>query len=242
MSERTGPVIGVVGGSGGVGASTFAAVLAVVAGPSLLVDLDCAGGGIDVVLGIEQVPGARWSGLRVAGGNLDPGSLAAGLPRAGICSVLAADVPSLDPDAVLQVVGAAERAGPVVVDLPRAAVPERAAALVCCDLVVVLARTDVSGLVAAHATVSALPELPLGVVVRHGEVAAAEAADLVGAPLLGELPALGSAMLTVDAGKPPRHLARVAAGVLVGVCGPTRDRSRVRPAASGRHAVVPAAS
>ena len=30
------------------------------------------GGGIDVVLGIESVPGARWSGLRVDGGHLDP--------------------------------------------------------------------------------------------------------------------------------------------------------------------------
>ena len=48
-------VIGVVGGSGGVGASTFAAVLAAAAGSaqSVLVDLDVCGGGVDVAARIE---------------------------------------------------------------------------------------------------------------------------------------------------------------------------------------------
>jgi len=69
-------VLGVVGGSGGVGASTFAAVLAAVTGRAMLVDLDVVGGGIDVLLGIEDVAGARWSGLRVGGGRLDPALLA----------------------------------------------------------------------------------------------------------------------------------------------------------------------
>src|SRR5690349_916184 len=64
-----GLVLGVVGGSGGVGASSFAAVLAATAGRSLLVDLDVAGGGLDVVLGIEAEAGARWSGLHLAGGR-----------------------------------------------------------------------------------------------------------------------------------------------------------------------------
>ena len=71
-------MFGVVGGSGGVGASTFAAVLAAVTARAMLVDIDVVGGGIDVLLGIEDVPGARWSGLRVGGGRLDPGSLADG--------------------------------------------------------------------------------------------------------------------------------------------------------------------
>ena len=69
------PVIGVVGGCGGAGASTFACVLAATAAtgwPAVLVDLDPVAGGIDVLLGIEAVPGARWSGLRLGGGRLDP--------------------------------------------------------------------------------------------------------------------------------------------------------------------------
>lgn len=209
-------MIGVLGGSGGVGASTFAAVLAVSAGPSVLVDVDVCGGGIDVVLGIESVAGARWSGLELAGGRLEPAALAAGLPHAGPCAVLAADTADLDADAVHQVISAAAAVGPVVVDLPRPPCAGRAAALMLCDLVVVLARADVGGLVAAHAVVGALPERPAGIVVRRGRVPPAQAAELIGAPLLGELGPLGPA-LTLDARRLPRSLVRVAAGVLAGL-------------------------
>lgn len=212
-----GQVTAVVGGSGGVGASSFAAVLAAGAPPSLLVDLDVVGGGIDVLLGIESVAGARWSGLHVAGGHLDPAVLLDGLPRWGPVPVLAADVAALDPEAVLQLLSAARAAGPVVIDLPRAAGGERAAALVHSDLVVLVARGDVSGLVAAHAVAAALPEVPTGVIVRRGEVDARDAAELVGCPLLGELPAMTGAALDLDPGRLPRAAVRVAAGVLRGL-------------------------
>jgi hypothetical protein len=225
-----GVVIGVVGGSGGVGSSSFAAVLAGVAGDTVLVDVDGAGGGIDVILGIEQVAGARWSGLHLAGGHLDPAVLLAGLPRWGPVAVLAADVAPLDPAAVRQVLDAARAAACVaVVDLPRASCAERAAALLHCDLVVVVARGDVGGLVAAHAIASALPGLPTGVVVRRGEVPAGEAAALVGRPLLGELPALGGARFELDTRRLPRAAARVAAGVLGGLDRPAAGR-HVAPA------------
>lgn len=215
-------VIGVVGGSGGVGASSFAAVVAAVAGGALLVDLDVAGGGIDVTLGIESTSGARWSGLRLAGGRLDPAALIGGLPQWGSVPVLAADVAELDPDAVLQVLEVARTAGPVVLDLPRRSCPERAAALLHCRLVVVLARADVDGLVAAHALVEGLPELPSGLVCRRGEVAGADAARLVGAPLLGELPPLARNRLVLNAHRLPSAAARVAAGMLRGL-GPLVD-------------------
>lgn len=225
-------VVGVIGGSGGVGASSFAAVMAAVAGTSVLVDLDVTGGGIDVTLGIETVSGARWSGLRVAGGRLDPAALVGGLPKWGPAAVLAADVPELDPNAVRQVLEAAGGAGPVVVDLPRASCAERAAALLHCDLVVVLARADVEGLVAAHAVLAPLPELPLGLVARRGPVTGRDAAALVGCPLLGELPALGSTRVALDPGRPPRAVARVAAGVLRGL-GPVAAARRPAPVGVG---------
>jgi MinD-like ATPase involved in chromosome partitioning or flagellar assembly len=209
-------VIGVVGGSGGVGASSFAAVLAAAAG-ALLVDLDVAGGGIDVTLGIESTPGARWSGLRLAGGRLDPDALIGGLPRWGSVPVLAADVADLDPDAVLQVLDVARTSGPVVLDLPRRSCPERAAALLHCTLVVVLARADVDGLVAAHVLTDALPELPCGLVCRRGEVASANAARLVHLPLVGELPALNRSRPVLNPHRLPPATARVAAGVLRGL-------------------------
>lgn len=233
--EQRRPVVGIVGGSGGVGASTLAAVVAVVAGGSasggsVLVDLDVSGGGADVLLGVETVPGARWSGLHVAGGRLAPDTLIDGLPTWGRCAVLAADVPTIAADAVLQVIQVASAVRPVVVDLPRVSCAERAAALVCCDLVVVVARGDVGGLVAAHAVVSGLPELPLGLIVRQGEVSGTQAAELVGVPLVGELPAVAG-RLTLDPRRLPRAAQRVAAGVLAGV----GRRTAARP-----HVVVPA--
>lgn len=209
-------VLGVVGGSGGVGASAFAAVLAAVAGESLLVDVDAAGGGVDVLLGIDGVDGARWSNLHLAGGRLDPSTLLGGLPRWGPCAVLAADVP-MEAAAVEQVVDvAAGAAVPVVLDLPRTPCPERAAAFARCDLVVVLARADPAGLVAAHAVVSSMPELPVGVVVRRGPVAAEEVARLVPGRLLGRLPAAGSTFV-LEPNRLPRAHRTVARGVLAGV-------------------------
>jgi secretion/DNA translocation related CpaE-like protein len=220
-----GAVIGVVGGSGGVGASSFAAVLAAVCGRALLVDLDAASGGVDVLLGIEAAPGVRWSGLQLGGGRLDPRELFDRLPRWGPVSVLAADVRELDPDAVRQVLDTGRGEGAIVVDLPRSACAERAAALLHCDVVVVLARADVSGLVGAHAIAGALPEIPLGMVIRRDCVAGADAAALVGCPLLGELPANRSPW-ALDPARLPRAHARVASGVLHGL-----DPARVAPAA-----------
>jgi secretion/DNA translocation related CpaE-like protein len=224
-----GSVIGVIGGSGGVGASSFAAVLAAAAGGAVLVDLDAVGGGIDVTLGIESAPGARWSGLQVAGGRLAPDALVGGLPQWGVVPVLATDTHELDPTAVRQVLEVAEQAGPVVIDLPRSARPERAAALRACSLVVVLARGDVHGLVAAHALVETLPELPCGLVCRRGEVRPSDAAQLVGRPLLGELPALTGNHMVLNPHRLPSLLLRVAAGVLRGL-GPDGAAVRIRAA------------
>ncbi|HKC28078.1 MAG TPA: hypothetical protein VKB75_08710 [Jatrophihabitans sp.] len=212
-----GSVIGVIGGSGGVGASSFAAVLAAVAGRSLLIDLDVTGGGIDVTLGVEATAGARWSGLRVAGGHLDADELLTALPHWGPVAVLAADVPTLDADAVLQVIDTARAAVTVVLDLPRASCAERAAALCACDLVVVVARGDVDGLVAAHALTVGLPEVPAGLVLRRGEVAERDVAAVVGHEVLGVLPPLRATSRPLQAARLPRRLVRVAAGVLGGV-------------------------
>ena len=229
-----GVVVGVLGGSGGVGASTFAAVLAAVAGVGLLVDLDGAAGGVDVLLGLESVPGARWSGLRLAGGYLDPAALRSGLPRWGPVAVLAADTPDLEPAAVGQVVAAGRAVGSVLLDLPRSPGPVREAAVADCDLVVVLARGDVEGLVAARAQVGGLPSVPLGVVVRRGEVGGVEASRVVGCRLLGTLPRLPRRRRPLDPHRLPGPTARVAAGVLSGLVGPATGRR-------GRHALaVPA--
>jgi secretion/DNA translocation related CpaE-like protein len=217
VPQRDGPVIGVLGGSGGIGASSFAAVLALAGQLPFLVDLDVSGGGIDITLGIEHVAGARWSGIQLSGGTLDPQALADGLPRAGTCAVLAADTHELDAAAVDQVLEVAAAAGPLVVDLPRHPCPARTAALKHTSFLVLVARGDVAGLVAAHATVRGLPEIPLGLVLRRGPVAAAAAAQLIGAPLLGELPAIRAGGAALDPDRLPRAAERLASGVLLGL-------------------------
>ena len=65
--EEPGTVIAVLSGRGGAGGSTLAAALAL-AGTrrglrATLVDLDPAGGGIDLLFGLETEPGPRWSEL-----------------------------------------------------------------------------------------------------------------------------------------------------------------------------------
>lgn len=218
LGAMAGPVLGVVGGSGGVGASTFAAVSAGVTPDAMLVDLDVVGGGIDVLLGIEDVAGARWSGLRVGGGHLEPALLFDGLPRWGSVPVLAADTAPGSPLAVEQVLDAAAALGPVVVDLGRCPSALRDAAAQRCSLVVLFALGEVRGLIAARAMAASLPDVPIGLVLRRGSVPAHEAAALTDLPLIGMAPslaALGDRVL--DVRRPPRALARMAAGVFDGV-------------------------
>lgn len=140
-----------VGGSGGSGASAVVAALAVAAGSSVIVDLDVLGGGIELSLGIESVPGARWSGLHAEGGRIDPAALQAGLPRWAQTPVLSCDRREIDPAAVPSVLAAAGELGTTVVDLGRADTAARRSALERCGLVVLVARGSVPGVAGARA-------------------------------------------------------------------------------------------
>ena len=84
----TAHVVGVLGGCGGAGASLFAVRprgrrCGRRAGAPLLVDLDPLGGGLDLALGLDDVPGLRWPDLAAARGRLPASSLHESLPRAG---------------------------------------------------------------------------------------------------------------------------------------------------------------
>jgi hypothetical protein len=180
-----------------------------------LVDLDIVGGGLDVLLGIEDARGARWSGLRLDGGRLDPQALLDGLPRWRSVPVLAADADEPAPPATLQVIDTAARLGTVIADLPRARSPLRDAVLERCDLCVVVARCAVREIAAARAVLRSLPDVATGLVLRRDELSAAEAAALIGLPLLGELPPLEH--VPPPARRPSRAATRVAGGVLDGL-------------------------
>lgn len=75
MAANSGQWTLIIGASGGVGASTTAAVLAAAAArqgqPVCLVDGHFGGGGIDVLLGAEQTPGLRWPDFQLAQGHID---------------------------------------------------------------------------------------------------------------------------------------------------------------------------
>jgi hypothetical protein len=207
-----GAVLGVLGGHGGVGASSFAAVLAWVAG-GVLVDLDPVGGGLDVLLGIETVPGARWSGVQVDGGRLDPAAVRSGLPQWGTVPVLAVDR-APPPGAVGEVVRAGAASGCVVLDLARGPGALRSAGVAECDLVVLVAGARVRQVAAAHAVLASLGDVPTGLVLRRGEVPVRDATELIAAPLLSVLP---HAAVDLAARRPPRAICRVAAGLLDGL-------------------------
>ncbi|MGL4174344.1 MAG: septum site-determining protein Ssd [Actinomycetota bacterium] len=116
------PILAVLPGAGGAGASTFAVAVAVAAAQSgdqvFLVDLDSWAGGLDLILGLEDVPGLRWPDLLDARGELPAEPLRTALPRAGSLTVLSqvrGRITSLNTDAVLAVLNAGRRGHDLVV-------------------------------------------------------------------------------------------------------------------------------
>jgi secretion/DNA translocation related CpaE-like protein len=159
-----GVTVGVVGGSGGAGATVFAAALAEVVSasrPTLLVDADPLGAGIDRVLGLEASDGIRWDSMLQTTGRLSSRSLREALPRSGRLSVLTWPTDrsaSLQAFAMREVLSAGRRGfDAVVLDLPRhhdAVVEET---LSRCDHVVLVSTLTVPGVSSAARMAHRLP-------------------------------------------------------------------------------------
>jgi secretion/DNA translocation related CpaE-like protein len=138
----------------GAGASTLAATLGLAAGArghdALVVDADPWAGGIDFLLGIEDLPGARWDALAEACGVVPAASLAQALPSVGGVRVLScarSSAEPLRPASVEAGLNAGRRAHTVVVaDLPG----------VCCDAAAVVAGHAETALVVVPAEVRAV--------------------------------------------------------------------------------------
>jgi secretion/DNA translocation related CpaE-like protein len=157
-----GSVIGVLGGCGGAGASTFATALALISSRSdltLLVDGDPLGGGLDVLIGAERSGGTRWSDLAETRGRLAADVLADHVLRVGRCALLSwgRQAPCrISADAAASVTDAAVRAfRRVVIDLPRSRDDAGEVLLAACDAVVVVLPATVRAVMAAMATVEA---------------------------------------------------------------------------------------
>lgn len=206
-----GLVVGVVGGSGGAGATTFACTLALAAGrrgSACLVDVDPLGPGVDRVLGRDRVDGVHWDALQRTTGRLSARALRESLPRRDGLGVLtwgAGAAAAVQPFAVREALAAAVRGHEVVVlDLPRGGDGFRAELLGRCDRVVVVVRGGVPGVAAAARAVAGLVgSAELGLVVRGGALQAGEVEKAVGAPVLASVPEQRGLSEAVDLGLGP---------------------------------------
>ena len=199
-TPRRAVVVGVVGAVGGVGTSALAAVLArlaVDAGrTTALVDGDPAGGGLDILLGVEHDAGPRWSDLLTERGGFPPDRLMAALPAWHGVRVLSGDGRGgVHPghDTAAEAVTALTRAADtVVLDLPRSLLTPRGerGSLEQCDTVVLVTGCDTRAAAAAAAAAVALADLPAHLVVRGpavGTLLPDDVAQACGLPLAAVL-------------------------------------------------------
>jgi len=196
-----GPVVAVLAGRGGAGASVFATALAQSAAESLLIDGDPWGGGLDLVLGSETEPGLRWPDLSLAGGRLSYPALRDALPgRYGVSVLSGSRLLSGDPAGndigalpLGSVIDAGSRAGVTVVcDVARQPTPATETALAVADLVVLITTADVRSCAAAAATAqwASAGNPNTGVVVRGpspGGLRPIDVARIVGLPVLASM-------------------------------------------------------
>lgn len=194
VGERASPgrTIGVVGGSGGAGATTLACALAqwhAARAPTLLMDADPLGPGLDRLLGMEDVRGVRWEGLVETAGRLGARALRESVPRRDHLGVLTwsglrrrLDVPT-----ARRILPAAVRGHELVVlDLARQGASALAELVDRCDDLLVVTPATVPGLAATARVVADLGrDGRAGLVVRPGGLSDADAERVTGLPVVG---------------------------------------------------------
>ena len=170
---RTGRIVAVLGASGGCGASTLATALAIAAagsvGRTLLIDGAPDGGGLDLILGAESVPGIRWPDLGDARGRLSSRTLDQALPHPHGIALLSHARPlahAPEPEAIASVLDAARRGYDlVIVDLDDRRSAFAAHVLEHADTVIVIMAASVRGIAAGLGAVEALSVLPGRIVI-----------------------------------------------------------------------------
>lgn len=227
-----GPLIGVIGGSGGVGASTFAAALAWAASAqrrTTLIDLDPYGGGADLLLGVERAEGLRWSDLSEASGVVPALALHERLPRIGDLGVLAGgrargeqSTGDLPVAAVTAVVAASRRIdGAAVIDLPRWPTDAADAIIGACDHVIAVVAAEVCAITSAATMLTRVSVLTddIRVVLRgraHGRLGAADAAAGLGRAVQATLPVDARVAAAADRGELVAAFPRSQLGTIAG--------------------------
>jgi secretion/DNA translocation related CpaE-like protein len=211
-----GAVVAVVGGRGGAGATSLATALALAAArrgmPTLLLDGDPLGGGIDLVLGGELAPGLRWPDLGATRGRLPAAALSQALPALHGLSVLSwdrGDPAELPAEAVRAVLGAARRRCDLVVaDLPRALDEASQEVLVHATTTLLVVPAEVRATAAAARVAARVGPLcrDVRVVVRGPSpagLAARAVHEALSLPLAGELRPEPGLARALERGEPP---------------------------------------
>ncbi|MDR1214753.1 MAG: hypothetical protein LBK54_11835 [Propionibacteriaceae bacterium] len=207
-----GRVVAVLGGAGGVGASTLAAGLALAAAtarrPAALVDLDRQGGGLDLLMGVEATAGWRWDSLRSASGQVS--ALNDRLPATdGVVIVSTSRTDRAEPPAgaVAAVLDSLSHScGLVVVDLGRSGGSARQEVIEAGARLLLLTGPSVRAVAAAQAVLAGLDPRPCDVVVRAERGSAlspAAVAEALSCPLLGAIPSAPALSAAADRGLPP---------------------------------------
>ncbi|NLH70169.1 MAG: hypothetical protein GX454_08320 [Brooklawnia sp.] len=229
----------VVGGSGGVGATTLACGLAQRGHRQglqvALVELDPCGGGIDLVFGAEQAKGWRWPDLASAAGHI--GDLHGQLPNVSGVDLVStgrsrtsnqqrspasAGLPQAE--AVQAVLASLSRSHDLVV-LDAGAHPDPGVGTHNAQTLVVVAA-EVKAVVATRLKVAAQTLDGAMAVVRTGpgrRLDAALVGETIGLPVLGVVPHDGSLPLALESGTPPglggRRFAKACDRLLDGLLG-----------------------
>jgi len=216
-----GELLCVVGGSGGVGASTCAAGLAWVGArtgvPTMLLDADPYGGGLDLLVGAERVDGWRWPRLATARGHL--GDLSGQLPQVDGVDILSmarggADIGAPDAEQMTAVLLSAIRShGLIVVDIPRGLGPAARAIVRRADRVLLVVQADIRGIAAGREMVRELEPAcrELSLVVRLGRSVSLDAETVatgLALPLAGTIAEDPSLVAAAECGDPPARSAR----------------------------------
>lgn len=230
-----GRVIAVLGACGGAGSSTLALALGAVdvarGRRAIVIDADDAGGGLEVLAGVEAEPGARWSDLQpsVGGlaGRIGPATLESAFPRANGAPLLSMSRDTVDEVGTASILALAEATrrafDTVVIDVPRsrcAALLESGAGI---DQVVLLTVSRVRAVLAARQLHRRLAGHPVQVALRRVKGGAIDALDAEAALGARGVVDFASERSVMDAGEHGDPLPR--RGALITAAGRLLDRT-----------------
>lgn len=228
---RQATTVGVIGSRGGAGVSTFAAALALTAARrgirALLIDADPLGGGIELVLGIEQAQGLRWPEVAAARGRVSASAFRSALPAIDGLAVLSWDLSGqthTDPVTMRSMLSAGRRGAElVVIDLPRWLDDTAAEALVVSDVLLMMITCDVRAVAGAHRMLTRLRTRCADIRVLTRQLSGSDLSpeavgSTVALPVAGRVPTRRAVERAVNAGLGP-----LCRGGLERVCGSVLD-------------------